>query len=510
MSRIEGAATPTKVDANGAALPANDTAPVLAGSSVGPQNPGRGVRGPGGGGGRGPGGGRRSPYADRDLTSGSIPRNLFHLAWPQFIESILRVVDQVADLIWAGFFGHVAIAGIGAAQQFAQLTFTARMGMDWAMRAMVSRAIGMGNPALANQVVVHAVTISFVYCLVLAFIGIYLTDHLLRLIGVSEAVVEQGATYMRVQFVGQLAIGMQNLAAHSLAAAGDTVTPMKSAVISRFIHVFLSPALVFGLVGLPAIGIAGAALANVIAHVVALTYLSWVLFTGRSRLHLTFRGFRFDPAIIKQLIKIGLPAVVNGMERSLAQLLFLRLVTPFGDIATAAYTITRRTEMFSQLGSQGLGQAAGIIVGQSLGAGKPLRARNTILWACGFGLIFNGILTVLIVLFPDLFMSLFARDPEFLEQARTWLLIQAVGYAFTGLTQVASQSFQGAGDTLIVMIVTLVTMWGSLPLALFLSQATDLGVLGIAWAMCAPMLVRPLILVPYIFWGRWSTVKIFA
>ncbi len=458
---------------------------------------------------RGPGNGRGRRY-ERDLTSGSIPRNLVFLAWPQFIEGLLRVVDQIADLIWAGFFGHVAIASIGAAQQFAQMTFTARMGIDWAMRAMVSRAIGMGNPGLANQVVLHAVTLSFVYCVLLAFIGIYLTDHLLRLIGVSEAVVEQGAAYMRIQFVGQLGIGMQNLAGHSLASAGDTVTPMKSTALSRIIHVFLSPALVFGLAGFPALGIAGAALANVIAHTFALAYLAWVLFTGSSRLHLTFRGFKFDPAIIRQLIKIGLPAAINGMERTAAQLLFLRLVTPFGDLATAAYTITRKVEMFSHLGSQGLGQASGTIVGQNLGAGKPERARNTILWACGLGLVGNAILTILIVLFPDLFMSLFARDAEFLEAARTWLLIQAVGYTFTGVTQVAAQSFQGSGDTLIVMVVTLVTMWGSLPLALFLSQATPLGVLGIAWAMVAPMLIRPLIFTPYIFWGRWSKVNVFA
>lgn len=470
---------------------------------------------PGGGGGprrgwrgrQGGGGGRRY---QRDLTSGSIPRNLFSLAWPQFIEGILRVIDQITDLIWAGFFGHVAIAGIGVAQQFAQMTFTARMGIDWAMRAMVSRAIGMGDPALANRVVVHAITLSFVYCLILAFIGIYLTEHLLRLIGVSEAVVEQGATYMRIQFVGQLAIGMQNLAGHSLAAAGDTVTPMKSTAISRVIHIFLSPALVFGLAGLPAMGIAGAALANIIAHVIALSYLARILFTGSSRLEVTFAGFHFDPTIVRQLIKIGLPAAINGMERTTAQLLFLRLVTPYGDLATASYTITRRVEMLSNLGSQGLGQASGIIVGQSLGAGKPERARTTILWAVAFGLGINLVLTILIVTFPDLFMSLFARDQEFLDESRTWLLIQAVGYAFTGLTQVAAQSFQGSGDTLIVMVVTLVTMWGSLPLALFLSQATPLGVLGIAWAMVAPMLVRPLIFVPYIFWGRWSRVSVFA
>ena len=102
---------------------------------------------------RGPGsGGRRSAYATRDLTTGSIPRNLFFIAWPQFIEGFLRVVDQLADLVWAGFLGTRAIAGMGVAQQYTQMAFTGRQGIDISQRAMISRAIGMGDQALANHV----------------------------------------------------------------------------------------------------------------------------------------------------------------------------------------------------------------------------------------------------------------------------------------------------------------------------------------------------------------------
>ena len=86
--------------------------------------------------------GRRPGYVTRDLTKGSIPRNLWYLSWPQVTESFLSVVDQLADLVWAGRVGFQAIAGFGVAQTYLMLMMTARMGLDAGMRSMISRAVG--------------------------------------------------------------------------------------------------------------------------------------------------------------------------------------------------------------------------------------------------------------------------------------------------------------------------------------------------------------------------------
>ena len=84
------------------------------------------------------------PFPERDLTKGSIPRNLWWLAWPQMIENVLNVVDQLVDLVWAGFISASTIAGVGVAHSYKQLVMTGRMGLDTAMRAMVARSIGAG------------------------------------------------------------------------------------------------------------------------------------------------------------------------------------------------------------------------------------------------------------------------------------------------------------------------------------------------------------------------------
>lgn len=163
------------------------------------------------------------------------------------------------------------------------------------------------------------------------------------------------------------------------------------------------------------------------------------------------------------------------------------------------------------MGSQGLGLASGTIVGQSLGAGRPRRARQTILWAAGYVAAVNLALSLAIFAFPVAFLSIFNREPEFLTIGETWLRIQVVSYAVMGIGQIFAQSFQTAGATMFVMLVTLGTMWGvELPLGLLLSRGTDLGQFGIAWAIVVAMVVRLAAFLPYFLSGRWQHIRVFA
>jgi putative MATE family efflux protein len=416
----------------------------------------------------------------------------------------------MADLVWAGFLGTRSIAGMGVAQQYTQMAFTGRQGIDISQRAMISRAIGMGDQSLANHVLMQAWTMTLIFSSVMVMVGLLFTEPMLRLLGVSDAVVAEGAPYMRLYFVGHMTTAFQQVSGHALAAAGDTLTLMKSTTVARVAHLVLSPLFVFGLVGFPEMGIAGAALSNIIAHALSVSILFWVLFSGTSRLHPKLRDYRFDGPLLWQMTKLGIPAAINGMERSVAQLVMIFFVAPFGDVALAAFTITRRVEMFANLGSQGMGLASGVIVGQSLGAGKPERAKETIYWAAGYVVLVKGILGVFLFLFPMLFLSIFSRDTEFLELAQIWVRIQVVGFVFMGVGQVAQNSFQMAGDTLSPMLITLGALWGvEIPLAYVLSEYTELGQFGIAWAIVVAVTLRSLVYIPYFYWGRWLRVRMF-
>jgi len=462
-------------------------------------------------GGRGGGGSRRLRYGSRDLTSGSIPKNLAHLAWPQVLEGILNVADQTVDLVWAGRLpgGFRALAGVGVGQSFTQFGMMARQGLDQSLRAMVSRAIGAKNIPLASHIALQAFSLTGAYSLFMVLVGLLLTDIMLRLIGASEAVQAETAMYMRIQFVGMATMGFRMASGAALQSAGDVITPFKATLVTRVIHIVLTPFFIFGWWGFPAMGLPGAAAVNVMAQLAGCAINFFTLFRGSSLLHLSFHGYRVDYPLLWRMIQIGAPATVAGTERAMAQLVLLRFVTPFGDVALAAYALTRRMEMLIHFGSMGIGQAAGTMVGQNLGAQRPDRARQSVGWALVYVYAIKMVVGGLMMLFPVAVIMVFSSHAEVVALGSPWLRLQVVAGIFMGGAMIFQQSYNTAGDTLAPMVVTLLAVWGiELPLAWLLSHTLGIGPLGIGYAAIAGMAARVVCYVPYFFWGRWLRVKV--
>lgn len=470
---------------------------------------------------------RRRRYTGRDLTTGSIPRNLWFLAWPQTVSGSLMVVDRMWDLFLAGFLGFRVIAGIGVAQSWSMLAFTVRMGFDTSMRAMISRAVGAGDLKLARHVAFQGFTLSTTISLVLTIVGILLTEFLMRILGISEEVIAVASNYMKFQLLATMFQGLMMMTGTALQASGDPITPMKAQIVSRVLHFGLSPLLMFGWFWFPSFGITGAALAALIAGIVALIWNLTALFRGTSLLHLSIQEYRLDLPMIWRMIRIGTPASITSMERSLSQIAVVWLVAMFGDMALAAYAVAQRTQMLTNLGSMGLGQGAGILVGQSLGAGKPERAKQTVAWALLFVIILSITLGGILLIFSKPFLSIFLREPEVMEIAVPWLRIVVLGFMVQGTGMVFTQSYNTAGDTFVPMIVSLITIWGiQVPLAIMLSGVTQnwsllgtditlptigsLGQYGIAWAIVLAMGLRLFLYGPYFFTGRWLKKRVFS
>ena len=461
---------------------------------------------------RRPRGPRRSAYATRDLTSGGVRRNLWFLAWPQMVGGVFNATDQISDIFWAGrVIGFGAIGGVGVAQAYGQILMMARMGLDVGMQSLISRAVGARRIDLANHVALQAFTLTFLLSLVLAVGGAMLAAPLLRVLGVSEGVVVSVAGYLQFHFIAAGLHSFRMTGGAALQASGDFLTPMKSTIAARVLHLITTPFLVFGWFGLPEMGIAGAGAANIAGQIIGIGWNFQALFAGTSRLHLRLSAYRIDLPMMWRIIRIGAPATATQMERGLSELLLIRLVTPFGDVALAAYSLTRRLERITNIGSQGMGRASGVLVGQNLGAGQPERARMTVKWAVAYVMVIRGLAGAMLIAFPAFFVGIFSGDPEFIETAVIWLRIQAVAGTLLGGGQVFQQSFNVAGDTLAPMLVTFMSMWVmEIPLAFVLANWTPLGEYGVAVAIAVAMLVRFCLYGGYYFTGRWLRVDVFG
>ncbi|MDP6514716.1 MAG: MATE family efflux transporter, partial [SAR202 cluster bacterium] len=400
--------------------------------------------------------------------------------------------------------GFHAIAGLGVAQTFLMMTMTARMGLDAGMRSMISRAVGAKNIPYANHVMLQALTLTTMYSVLTVILGVVLTYPLLRMLGLSDDILSEAGPYMRVQFVAMAMMGYQRLTAGALQASGDSMTPLRAATVTRVTHVVLSPFLIFGLWWFPTFGLAGAAAANLIAQVLGVSLNFRALLAGTSRLHLTFKGYYVDYKLIWRVIKVGVPASVTGAQRAVSQLIVVSLVAPFGDVALAAFALSRRAENTVNHASRGLGRAAGALAGQNLGAELPDRAKQSVVWAQGYASVASLSVAAVFLIFPEPVASLFNSEPEFVGKAAMWLQILAIGYFSMNAVQVFTQSFNTTGATFAPMVVTVSTMWAvELPLAFVLSQYTALEEYGIPWAIVVGMTLRLFIFTWYYLRGKW-------
>ncbi len=426
------------------------------------------------------------------------------MSWPQIAESFLSVVDQLADLIWAGRIGFQAIAGLGVAQTYLMMVMTARMGLDAGMRSMISRAVGAREIAYANHVMLQALTLSTVYSLVLVAVGLVLTEPLLRVMGLGDEVVRQAAGYMRFQLFAMSMMGLQRLSAGALQASGDAMTPLRAASVSRVSHLLLSPFLIFGWWLFPSLDLAGAGAANLIAQTLGLSMNMSALLRGTSRLKLSFKGYYVDYPMIWRILKVGIPASVTGAQRAVSQLIVVFIVAPFGGGALAAFALSRRAENTVSHASRGMGRAAGALAGQNLGAGYTDRARQSVLWALIYAGGASVAVSALFLAFPSPVAAFFNSDAEFVARASLWLQVLAVGYLSMNAVQVFTQAFNTSGDTFAPMVIMLSTMWlVELPLAFALSQYTALAEFGVPWAIVIGMTVRALAFGVYFVRGRW-------
>ena len=452
---------------------------------------------------------RAAPF-EKDWTKGGITRNLLSLGWPMMVTEGLYMIGISIDMVWVGRLGVAPMAAIGVAGIFAGFQMMIMTGLGIGTRAVVARFVGAGDISGANHAAQQAFIVSVIYTVVMAVLGITLAEPILTLMGFAPDVVALGADYMRIMFgYGSITVAFWYMGYSIMQASGDAMTPLWIIVFYRVLHVPLCYALVLGAWGLPQMGSNGAAMANVISRGVGAVLVMAVLFGGRSRLRLTMRNFRVDFGMVWRMVKIGIPASVMGVQRSLSMMVIATLMAPFGTTAVAAHSVQQRVEMLLMPVNLGLGMAAGVLAGQNLGAEQPQRAERSSWQAAGISTALMIICSIAVLLLAENIVRIFNSEPEVVSMTSTFLRIAVAGYVVLGIGNVLSQALSGTGDTIPPMVISLVASWAvTLPLAYFLPRVMDLGVLGVRWGLVAGLLLQAVASAVYFRLGRWKQKRV--
>ncbi|MGA1824438.1 MAG: MATE family efflux transporter [bacterium] len=445
----------------------------------------------------------------RDLTQGSIIKNIWVLALPMIIEMLMQSTFNIIDLFWVGKLGSVAIAAVSLCGVIIMVYFSIIVGVATSSSALVARRIGEKDTNGANFIIIQALFLSLIISAVFGYIGVIYSRFFLTKLGPSAEVIKEATPYLQVIFAGSVTIVFLFVINGIFRGVGDAVEAMYVLLFSNLLNLILDPLLIFGIWPFPRLGIKGAAVATIIARLAGVIFQLYILIHGNARIKLTFEKLAIDMKIIGQIIMIGIPASGQLMLRMVGMVVIMRIAALFGTFVIAAYGIATRIFQFILFPGFGFGNASATLVGQNLGAGNPKRAEYSA-WITGlFNMLLLASFAILFFLFAGSLIRIFNREAAVIKVGISCVRIIAVSYLFIGLGIVLSRSLMGAGDTISPFIINALTLWLlQLPLAFLLAKPLGFGVIGIWTAITIANITNVLFTAIWFKVGKWKQKKI--
>ncbi len=401
-------------------------------------------------------------------------REVFGLSWPIMVSMLSYTAMTVVDSIYVGRLGTAELAAIGISTSVIYLGMSFGNGLTSGVRVHVARETGAGRADRAAAFSWHGVWIALAMGLLVATLA-PLGPIAFSMMGASADVAPHASGYYAVRTLGApVYFGFLALTV-AFQGRGDTRTPMVATVAANVLNIVLDPVLIFGWGPVPALGIRGAALATVIGMALGIAILVW---PARSLLGAPVAPQR---SVLAAIWDVGSPIGTQYLLEVGGFTLFAALLAHAGDAHLAAHVIVVRIIMVAFLPCHAIGEAVGVLVGQSLGAGCPSRARDALRLGTVQAVALMVALGVVYVAIPDALTGAFGATEDVRAIARRVLLLYATFQVVDALATVAFGALGGAGDTRFVMRVSVLSSWLlKLPVACVLVVGFDLGALG-AW-----------------------------
>jgi len=425
------------------------------------------------------------------------------------LEMTVSNVFQIAELYFMGYLGSSALAAVSLSGSVRWVLTSLAMGLGVGGAAVVARRIGEKDHAAASHAATQALMFAIVLGVVLGAVGWLTSAPLVQILGADQDVLPPAVLYLRLTFLGLPVIVVALVLSSVLRGAGNAREALWLALVGNLTNLALLPVLVRGVAGLPPLGVAGAALSTVFAQLIVVVVGLGLLTAGRARFQMLWGHLAPDWTVIRTMVTVGLPSAVQAVLRSSSRVAMIAVVAPFGTAAIAGYGVATRLTVMLLTPGFGMGNAAGTLVGQNLGARRPERAERSAWIISGASLAFMVVAMALLAWQAPVVATWFHCTEDVAAVAVRAIRIVAIGYAFSAVGVVMGRALDGAGNTVPAMMVNLFTLWGiQVPVGLALSRLTPLGLDGVwvGWGLAS--IANSLAMAFWFYRGGWKQKKV--
>ena len=395
---------------------------------------------------------RKAARAEMDMTSGPLLPKILSFSGPLILTGILQLLYNAADVIVVGnFAGHEALAAVSSTGSLINLLVNVFMGLSVGASVVVARNYGARDIIAMRKAEHTAITVALFMGIGVGIFGFLAARPLLQMMESPEDVIDGAALYVRIYFLGMPANMLYNFGAAVLRAVGDTKRPMYYLIFSGLVNVLLNLLLVIVF----HMSVAGVAIATVASQVVSMVLVLFCLIRTHGVIHLSLPECRVDGKSLREIIRIGLPAGLQGSLFSISNVLIQSSVNSFGSLVVAGNGVASNIEGFVYTAMNAQHQADMTFASQNYGAGKPDRVRKT-LWCClGTVTVIGLVMGLSFYALGKPLMSLYNSDERVIANGLIRMGVILPTYFLCGQMDVMVGQLRGIGYSVMPMIVSL-------------------------------------------------------
>ena len=412
---------------------------------------------------------------------------LWTLAFPIMAGMGIHTLYTIVDMIFIGRLGGDAIAAVAFNMPLFFLVLGLSFGVGSGVTASIARFIGAKDKVNADNTAEHAVALGLIISTILTTLGLIYGEDLLQRLGATESVLPLSWDYLKVSLIGLPFMVFSTFFRSILSGEGDMKLPMAVAGLGTILNIILDPIFIFTL----GYGVGGAAMASAISQLIVFLIFVYMLFV-KEHAYIRFRMRDFSPSIfiIKDIIRVGLPASMSMIIMAFGQLVFNRILVRFSTDAVAAYQVGGRMDMVIFLPIMAIASALTTLVGMFFGAKEIEKIKFIAKYGIIRSMMVTGVLSIILYILAPLVVKNFTLDVGIQSIAVTYLRFICLIYPLIAIGMTVGRILQGLGKGLPILVITSIRILAlSAPLALYFIMVLNKSIEWVWYAMIISTIV---------------------
>jgi len=393
-----------------------------------------------------------------DMVHGPLLKNIFIFAVPLMLTSLLQMLFNAADTIVVGkFAGDLSLGAVGACGSIIFLLTSLFNGIASGVNVVIARLLGQQDYKRVTKAVHTSMLLSILSGLVLTFIAIFSSRFLLSMMSTPSNLIDLSDLYMKIYFSGVLFLLVYNFGAAVLRSKGDTKRPLYFLLISGVLNVLLNLLFVIAFQW----GVAGVAIATVISQAVSAILIWMTLLHEKDATHIEMKQLKIDFSLVKDILKIGIPAGLQGIVFSFSNIVIQSSINSFDSaIIVAGNSAANNIENFVYIGMNAFAQATMTFTSQNVGANHKQSIHKILYMTLILAFVSGFLVGFIAWLFGDFFLSLYTNEQAVIEAGKLRLTYVTLLLVLNGVIDVFVFSMRGMGYSTLPTLFMLIGICG--------------------------------------------------